>query len=678
MDLEVALRINELRERIRRHNLLYYVKSSPEISDAEFDALLAELKAFEEQYPEAIVPDSPTQRVGEVLTSFASVSHRVPMLSLDNGYSPGDVRDWVIRMEKLVGNGIFPVTAEWKIDGVSISLHYSGGMLQSAATRGDGKLGDLVTGNVRTIRTLPLKIADHADMDIRGEVFIARSTLERLNQEQLDGGEEPFKNCRNLTSGTIKSLDPTVAAHRHLGVFVYGVAQASELGFQHHSKVLEFLAGQGFPVAPPSYRSCQSFEEVAEVLTLMDEERKRLDFDTDGVVLKVDDLRMHAELGNTAKSPRWALAYKFSQEQAVTRLESVTWQVGRAQITPVAHLAPVQLGGTTVARASLHNIDQINEKDIRVGDLVRIEKAGYIIPYVIEALHEERVGAETIILPPEICPACGQATLIQTPEDSGSGSTLIRCPNAECRGVLSRRLIYFVTQLGVENIGPSLVERLIAGGFLTEVTDFFDLSLEDLLQVERMGKKLGEKIRQNLQQARSAPLSRLIAALGIPNIGSAAAEDLAGRFRTLAAFRQAGTEELTAMYRVGEKMADGIIDFLRDPSHQALLDRLEQVMTPPAVTTASAGGAFQGKVFVLTGEAKVPRRDLEALIKSQGGKTTTAVSPKTSFLLIGSLEPPDFVSTKKKRAQELKIPIIDETTLQRWAEAGTISDLPAD
>ncbi len=658
-------RIDALRREITHHEYLYYVEAAPEISDAEFDRLMNELKALEAAYPHLVTPDSPTQRVGGAVTSFHPVTHRVPMMSLDNAYSLGDLHDWVQRMQKLTLKPVFPIVAELKIDGVSISLHYARGRLQAAATRGDGTTGDLVTENVRTIRSLPLSISSELDIDVRGEVFVPRAQLTEINRDRLARGEDPFKNCRNLAAGTLKSLDPAVAAARKLRVLTYGIAQARDCGFSKHSSTLDFLREHQFPVNHP-VRLCHSIADIDAFVQEIDAIKDTLEFDIDGIVLKVDDLALQLELGATAKAPRWATAYKFSHQQAVSRLEAVVWQVGRAQITPVAHLTPVELGGTTVSRASLHNLDQIREKDIRIGDQVVVEKAGFIIPYIVRALPEHRTGAETPIEPPAACPSCGQPTRIEQATAAGSreSATVVSCPNSGCQGVLSRRLMHFVTQLEIDNIGPSLIERLIQGGFLAEIPDFFRLRREDLLQVERMGDKLADKILAGIAQARKASLAALIDGLGIPNVGTKVARSLAQQFRTLDALAAADEEQLSQIEGISSKISSGITEFFRSPSNQSLLQELRREWHgPEIVESMQIPQTLAGKTFVITGEATKPRRELEQLIEQHGGRVSSSVSPKTTYLVIGSLEPPSYTSSKKSKAEKLNIPIINEFDL---------------
>lgn len=658
-------KIAALRQQIRHHEHLYFVENNTDISDYEFDRLLAELQKLEQENPALITPDSPTQRVGETVTSFNQIKHRVAMMSIDNSYSANDIIEWLSRIEKLAGRSVFPIVAELKIDGVSGSFNYRDGLLMAGATRGNGNEGDLITENVKTIRTLPLAITSKFDMDLRGEIYIRRSTLVALNQQRADSGEETFKNCRNLTSGTVKSLNPAVAAQRHLQAMIYGLAQARELGFKTHSEALIFLESQGFKL---NYRWCVC-NTATEIMAFIDKiavERHEFDFDIDGVVLKVDDLALQEELGNTNKAPRWAIAYKYPQERAVARLLKVEWQIGRSQLTPVAHLEPVQLGGTTVARASLHNIDQITEKDIRVGDHVVIEKAGYIIPYIVESLPDRRDGSEEVIVAPQQCPTCGGNLTINI-EESGEGSTQISCNNDGCLGVIARRITHFVTQLEIENFGPQLIERLLDTEVIHKVEDILDLDEAVLAGLDRMGDKSANKIITNIKNAATQPLGKLISALGIANVGAVIGEKIGDKFNhSLTAFLNASNEALIEVEGIQSKVAQGITAFIADPANTGLLQRLQawwRGLSPEELAGRSAGEQLKNKSLVVTGEAVVARKKLEELIRKYGGTVKSAVSVKTSYLLIGSLEDEGFISTKKTKAQSLKVPIINEKDL---------------
>lgn len=664
---DISEKIRALRNQIRRHEYLYFVEANPEIADSEFDRLLYKLKELEAAHPELITPDSPTQRVGESVTSFNSVRHRVPMMSIENSYSPSDISEWLVRCEKMLSRSPFPVVAELKIDGVSGTFNYQNGCLVSGATRGNGIEGDLVTGNVRTIRSLPLNISSKLDMDIRGEIYTPRTVLEKLNKTRIDNGDEPFKNCRNLTSGTIKSLDPSVAAQRQLQVMVYGIAQARDLGFKSHSEVLNFLGEQHFKLNQ-AWAVCNSMADITAFIDQIALKRHEFDFDIDGVVIKIDSLALQEELGSTAKAPRWVIAYKYPQERAISTLLNVEWQIGRSQLTPVATLEPVELGGTTVSRASLHNLDQIREKDIRIGDKVVVEKAGYIIPYIVEALHGQRNGSEQVISPPAICPVCNNPIAIVT-GDEAEGATLVRCENPHCRGVISRRIIHFITQLEIENFGPQLVDRLLETGVITKVEDILALNVSQMASIERMGEKSATKIVASIEAAARKPLFRLISALGINNVGVVVSEKIAAWFnQSFQAFLAAQTAELIQIEGIKEKVAQSIADYLASSLNAGFIARLQDWWKGPSdeeLAMMRTGSQFEGKTFVVTGEAIVPRRLLEELIKSHGGLVKSSVSPKTSYLLIGSLEGEDYVSTKKNKALQHKVQIINEFFLEK-------------
>ncbi len=665
MENEVRKKLDDLRNLIRRHEHLYFVEANPEITDGEFDRLMQQLKDLEAAYPDLITPDSPTQRVGESVTSFNSVKHRVPMMSIENSYSAGDINDWLTRCEKLLGRSPFPVVAELKIDGVSGTFHYRDGALQSGATRGNGIEGDLITGNVKTIRSLPLKVDSALDMDVRGEIYTPRQVLEKLNKARIENGEEPFKNCRNLTAGTIKSLDPSVAAGRGLQTMAYGIAQAFEIGFKSHSEVLTHLGRLGFKVNA-AWRLCISAEEISEFIADIARRRNEFDFDIDGIVIKIDNLAWQLELGSTAKAPRWVIAYKYPQERAISQLLNVEWQIGRSQLTPVAHLEPVELGGTTVSRASLHNLDQIREKDIRIGDRVVVEKAGYIIPYIVEALPEQRTGREQMINPPEHCPTCAEKIYVGRGDDDET-ATVVRCQNPACRGVIARRIIHFITQMEIENFGPQLIDRLLEAGVIKKVEDILALDTATLAGIERMGEKSAAKIAGNLAAAKAKPLFRLISALGISNVGIVVSEKIALRCnQSFASFLTADLQTLIEIEGIKERVACCIIDFVGDQQNHSFIEALKNWWHGPSaeeLASQKAGDQLNGRSFVVTGEAVVPRRKIEELIKAHGGQTKSSVSPKTDYLLIGSLEGDDYVSTKKTKALQHKVPIINEFKL---------------
>lgn len=659
---QITNRINELREAIRRHEYLYYVKSQPEIDDYQFDQLYKELVDLEQQHPELIKPDSPTQRVGEAVTSFETVKHRIEMMSIDNAYSTEEIQDWIHRLEKLAGRTVFPIVAELKIDGVSGTFHYKNGLLNSGATRGNGKEGDIITANVKTIKSLPITIHSQKDMDIRGEIYTPRSMLKKINFQRSQKGLETFKNCRNLTSGTIKSLSPSVAAERGLQAMVYGIAQALELEFKTHSDTLEYLDKQGFKLNQ-KWQVCDNVQQIKEFINDVGHNLNDYDFDIDGIVLKVNNLALQEELGATSKAPRWAMAYKFPQQRAQTTLLDVVWQVGRSQITPVAILEPVELCGTLVSRASLHNIEQIKEKDIRIGDKVMVEKAGYIIPYIVESVKEKRTGNVKTINAPQNCPGCSQE-VIQTINDNGQ--LQIKCNNISCPAVVARKIIYFITQMKIENFGPKLVEKLLKKGSVKRIEDILTLSPQTISSLEGLGEKSAKKVIDSINKASNAPLGMLISALGIPNVGAVAGEKIADKFnQSFEEFLHAQEEKLLEIEGVDKKVADNICTFIKDKYNSELFQSLKNWWNPSKENhpAEKSSDVLSGKIFVVTGQATVKRDELKKIIVQNGGQVKTSVSAKTNYLLIGSLEPEDFSSNKKDAAIKNNVKIINEQAL---------------
>ena len=667
--LSVEKRLEFLRTQIRHYEYAYYVESNSEISDKEFDLLLEELIELERVHPKLVTEDSPTQRVGGIAASFETITHRVPMMSIENSYTFSEISNWLTRCEKQLHKSPFPVVAELKIDGVSGSFGYNNGKLINAATRGDGKTGDLITANARAIKSLPLSIASKHDMDIRGEIYTPRSVLIKLNSEREKDELEPFKNCRNLTSGTVKSLDPSVTAKRRLGVMVYGIAQGKDLGFDRHSEVMSFLSNQGFKVNH-AWKICQNESEIKDFIDDIAAKIDSFDFDTDGVVIKIDDFSKQEELGYTAKAPRWVIAYKYPQKRAITKLKSVEWQVGRQQITPVAILDPVELGGTTVSRASLHNIDQIKEKDIRTGDFVVVEKAGYIIPYIVESLPEKRIGRESIIEIPQHCPSCQLPLSIKKSEDDGS--TQIYCGNSSCKGVISRKILHFINQMEIENFGPQLIEKLLERKCVQKTEDILFLNELILSGVERIGSKSAQKLVKNIKKAAFKPLFRVISALGIPNVGIVISESIAKAFnQSFDSFLNSDEESLIKIEGIQKTVAGSILSYLKDEENITFLNALKDWWKGPSETIGTItvnNDFFKNKIFVITGEASLPRKEIEEIIKKNGGSVKSSVTAKTDYLVIGSNEPETYNSSKKTKALEHKVDIIDEHKILLMSE----------
>ncbi len=666
---EARREAERLRAVIRRHDRKYYAENRPEISDPEYDRLYRALKDLEAKFPGLVTPDSPTQRIAEKpLEGFAVVRHRLPMMSLDNTYSPDELREFDARARKfLSGEGVRYV-AELKFDGVSVSLTYEEGRLVRGATRGDGERGDDITANLRTIRAIPLELEKPKAgplprlMELRGEVYMPRASFERLNREKEKAGEPLFANPRNGTAGTLKQLDPRIVAQRDLSIFCYGVGAVEGGSFSTHHEVLEFLRGAGLPVNP-HFKRCAGIEEAIACCAEWEAKRKGLGYETDGMVLKVDDLAQQRRLGVTAKSPRYMIAYKFPAERAITRLERIEVQVGRTgTLTPVAHLEPVLLAGTTVSRASLHNEDEIRRKDVRAGDWVRIEKAGEIIPQVVEAVKERRTGKERVFRMPARCPACG-AKVSRDEEE-----VAVRCGSLRCPAQLRERLIHFAqrTAMDIEGLGDALAEQMVKEGLVKDAGDLYRLTGEQLTELERMGKKSAENLLRGIEESKGRGLARLLFGLGIRHVGSASAESLARHFGSLARIAEAGEGELTAVGDVGPVVAAAIQGFFLSPDNQRVLEKLERAgvkMQEEAPKLASR--RMEGQAVVFTGELSgLSRPEAEGLVRSHGGAAGSTVTRKTTLVVAGSSP-----GSKYERAKQLGVKIIDEAAFKKMIGA---------
>ena len=573
-------RAEELREQIRHHDYLYYVLDRPEIDDAAYDALMRELRQLEERFPEIVTPDSPTQRVGgRPAAPFARVEHAEPMLSLDNAFGREELEAFDQRVRRAVGDDVAYV-AELKIDGLSVALTYEEGRFVRGATRGDGEAGEDVTANLRTIRSLPLRLRDRERpvprrVEIRGEVYMTFEAFRRLNQEQEARGLPPFANPRNAAAGSVRQLDPAVTASRSLNLWVYGLAGWEgdrAVAPRSQWEVLQALRQWGLPVNPHA-RRCTSLEELLAFIEEWSRRRHELPYLIDGIVIKVDDLAQQRRLGATARSPRWAIAYKFPAEKARTRVRDIQVSVGRTgALTPVAVLDPVLLAGTTVSRASLHNADYIREKDVRIGDLVVVHKAGEIIPEVVEVVKEARTGAERPFTMPERCPACG------SPVVRVEGEAATRCPNAACPAQQLERIRHFASRdaMDIEGLGPAIIEQLVARGLVRDVADLYHLEAEPVAQLERMGPKSAANLIAAIDASRARPLRRLLYGLGIRFVGERVAGVLARHFGTIHRLMEAGQEELTAVPEIGPRIAESVVAFFRDEHNRDLIRRLAE------------------------------------------------------------------------------------------------------
>ncbi|EKP94545.1 DNA ligase, NAD-dependent [Thermaerobacter subterraneus DSM 13965] len=594
-DLEAArARVEALREQIRHHDYLYYVLDRPEIDDAAYDALMRQLRELEQRFPELVTPDSPTQRVGgRPAAPFARVEHAEPMLSLDNAFSREELEAFDQRVRRAVGDDVAYV-AELKIDGLSIALTYEGGRFVRGATRGDGEAGEDVTANLRTIRSLPLRLRDRERpvprrVEIRGEVYMTFDAFRRLNQEQEARGLAPFANPRNAAAGSVRQLDPAVTASRSLNLWVYALAgwEGDEPAPRSQWEVLQTLRAWGLPVNPHA-RRCTGLDELFAYIDEWAERRHQLPYLTDGIVIKVDDLEQQRQLGATARSPRWAIAYKFPAEKARTRVRDILVSVGRTgALTPVAVLDPVLLAGTTVSRASLHNADYIREKDVRIGDLVVVHKAGEIIPEVVEVVKEARTGAERPFSMPERCPACG------SPVVRVEGEAATRCPNAACPAQQLERIRHFASRdaMDIEGLGPAIIEQLVGRGLVRDVADLYHLEPEPLAQLERMGPKSAANLVAAIDASRGRPLRRLLYGLGIRFVGERVAGLLARHFGTIQRLMAAGPDELMAVPEIGPRIAESVVIFFRDEHNRQLIRRLAEAGVEAAAGAPEPGSA---------------------------------------------------------------------------------------
>ncbi|MBZ0100539.1 MAG: NAD-dependent DNA ligase LigA [Thermoanaerobaculia bacterium] len=654
-------RAAELRRLIRHHEELYYRRAAPEISDRDFDRLVEELQRIEAEHPELVTPDSPTLRVGgEPLAGFAQVAHEPPMLSLDNGYSLDDVRDWAGRLERLLPEVRPAFVAELKIDGVSISLRYEDGVLAQGATRGNGRVGDDVTANLRTIRALPLRLLGKppARLLVRGEVYLPRSAFARLNREREEAGEALFVNPRNATAGAIRMLDSRAVAARRLSVLTYAIADGWNGGGQ--KAMLEQLAAWGFPVHE-GWRYCPDLPAVEACIAEWRDSRRDLDFDTDGVVIKVDDLALRERYGATARSPRWAMAFKYAPEQGETIVRDILVQVGRSGVlTPVAVLEPVFVGGTTVQRATLHNYEDLARKDVRVGDTVRVERGGDVIPKVVEVVLERRPPGAAPFELPATCPRCG------APVERLVGQVAWRCVNPACPAVVAESIRHFVGRnaMDIEGLGDERIEQLLAEGLIRDYTDLYQLDRDRLATLKGWGGKSADNLLASLAGSRHRDLHQLLFALGIRHVGERTARLLARHFGSLEALAAASEEELTAVEEIGPIVAASIRTFFADPRQQARLAALAAAgVRPPAVPVAPRPERLPlaGKTVVLTGRlAHFSREEARDLLERLGARVAASVSKRTDLVIAG-----EDAGSKLDRARELGIPIAGEDELTR-------------
>ncbi len=663
--------IENLRKQIRHHDYLYYVLAQPEISDYEYDMLMKRLEELEKKYPQFDSPDSPTKRVsGELTKIFPVVRHRKPMLSLSNTYNEEEIRDFDRRVRSLLDSGEnYEYVCELKIDGVAMSLLYENGRLTRAATRGDGEQGDEVTNNVKTIRSIPLVVEPEEEylrnIEVRGEIYMDRKDLERLNEERIEKGEPPFANPRNFAAGSLKLQDAREVARRPLKMFCYWIDPLEpDHNIKTHWQGLQILESLRFPVNPHR-RLCQNIDEVIAFWKEWQSKRESLPYDIDGVVVKVNNLEQQERLGSTAKSPRWAIAFKFPTEQAETRLKDIIWQVGRTGVlTPVAILEPVQLMGTTVSRATLHNPDELERLDIRIQDYVILEKGGDIIPKIVRVVKEKRTSDLPKYRLPEYCPVC-HSKLVKHP-----GEVALRCENVACPEQVARRIEHFASRraMDIEGLGEKVVDSLLDNKLIQDYGDLYYLKKEDIARLERMGEKSAENLLKAIEKSKTRSFDRVIFSLGIPFVGEGAARLLAEKFHSIDALMKASEEELASIEGIGEKTAKSIVDFFRNESNLRVLEKLRKAGVrfeekPEEIQIENQ--KLAGKIFVFTGAlSRMTRDEASELVRQLGGKVSNSVSRNISFVVVGA-DP----GSKYNKALQLGVKILNEDEFLKMVQS---------
>jgi DNA ligase (NAD+) len=654
-----AQRIASLSKELERHNRLYYEKDMPEITDAEYDALFKELQNLEQDFPELAQPDSPTKRVGgRPLAKFSQVRHSTPMLSLENGFNEQDIRDFDDRVKRFLGLGAEAAIAyncEPKMDGVAVELVYQGGLFSTGSTRGDGLVGEEVTENLKTIKDIPLRLRLENPPElftVRGEVYLPLAPFRKFNKEREEEGLPVFANPRNAAAGSLRQLDSRITAKRPLSIFCYAQGETHGIDFASQSDFLARIPAWGLPVNP-LVRVVSGAEAVLAYYTDMMEKRDELPYEIDGVVVKVDSYPLQRDLGEKSRSPRWALALKFPPRQATTVVEDIVPQVGRTGvITPVAHLAPVNVSGVMVARATLHNWEEMQRKDIRKGDTVVVERAGDVIPAVVRVVMEKRNGTETALAIPQSCPECG-GEIVRIP-----GEVAVRCVGLACPAQVRESLKHFASRraMDIDGLGEKFIEQLLSLQLVKDVADIYTLTREDFMQFERMGDKLSENLMNAIESSKSRDLSRFIYALGIRNVGEHTAKLLASAFGSVENLAQASEEELTSIREVGPQVAESITDFFKNQENQRVIERLLSAGVRPSVEEKRVGGRFTGKTFVFTGTlTRFTRDDAKKIVELEGGHAAGSVSKKTDYVVAGTE-----AGSKLDKAVQLGVKVLTE------------------
>ena len=653
--MDVKKKMDELIDLINYHSNKYYNEDTPEISDFEYDNLMKELMKIETEHPELKREDSPSTRVGgKPLDKFNQVTHKIPMLSLSNAYSAQDLKDFDKRVRESVNKDVEYVV-EFKIDGLSVGLTYVDGVFKTGATRGNGVIGEDITQNLKTVKTIPLKIDDKEEIIVRGEVYISKENFEKINEQQEENGLQLFANPRNLAAGTLRQLDSKLTAKRPLDIFIFNLEYMQNEKFKTHSQSLEYLSNLGFKVSP-NFKICKTIEDVIEHIEYWTINRSDLSFEIDGMVIKVNDLEEREQMGYTAKSPRWAIAYKFPAEQKKTKLKDIIVEVGRTgTITPTAILEPVRLAGTVVARATLHNEDYINEKDIRVGDTVLVQKAGDIIPQVVEVIKEDRTGDEIKFHMPEKCPVCHEPTVRL------EGEAAVKCINMSCPAQIRRGIIHFASRdaMNIDGLGESIISLLLDNKIIKDVADLYYIKKEDIVNLERLGEKSATNLINAIEKSKNNDLYRLINGLGIKYIGVKGAKVLAKSFKSLDDIINSSIEELTNLEEFGEVMADSVVEFFKEDKNIVVINKLKEVGVNTLSSNSEDNGLaniFDKMKIVLTGTLPtLKRNDAKELIEARGGKATSSVSKSTTFVLAG-----EEAGSKLTKANELGVTVIDE------------------
>jgi len=666
IDKKIDKKIEALREKIRHHEYRYYVLDDPEISDADFDKLMNELKRLEAENPKLVTPDSPTQRVGgKPREGFVKAKHSSPMLSLDNAYTEEELRDWERRVHELTGRNDIEYFCELKLDGMSLALVYSDGRLERGITRGDGNIGEDVTLNVRTVRSIPLSIPNDklkkagipADFEVRGEMLMPLAAFRKLNEERERQGLATFANPRNFTAGTVRQLEPSITAQRRMDFFAYMLLKDGRTYLDRQSKTMDALEQAGFKVNP-NRKLAKNLEEVWKFIQSWEAKRESLPYEIDGIVIKVERTAWQRELGFTGKAPRWAIAYKYAARGGVTQIEDIVPQVGRTgKLTPVAWLKPVPIGGTTVSRATLHNMDEIERLGVKIGDWVEVERGGDVIPKVVKVVEDkEHPRGKKQFVMPEHCPVCG-GNVVRTP-----GEVDHRCVNANCPAKLQGTILHFASRhvMNIDGLGEALVNQLTERGLVKNVADLYKLTKDDLLKLERMGEKSADNVLAEIGASKKLPLERVIYGLGIRFVGERTAQFLAEHFGSLDAIMDASAEELEEVNEVGPRIAESIVEFFGDEHNRKLVSDLRKAGLTFTGQKKEKGTKLAGKTFVLTGTLERHTRDeAKKMIEDAGGRVSGSVSKKTDYVVTGS-----DAGSKLDKARELGVSVIGEEELE--------------